>query len=153
MIKPSTVVNLATGFGLGRHSRMPGTWGTLLGIPLYMLLYNQPTYLYLLAVISLYFLGVKICSDAAKELKDKDPGIVVFDEAIGFLLALTWVPNNAIAIAITFIVFRCFDIAKPFPIRWVESRLTLGYAIMLDDIVAGIYTLLFMHILVLPAFP
>ncbi|HDY8064379.1 TPA: phosphatidylglycerophosphatase A [Vibrio vulnificus] len=153
MFKPSTIVNLATGFGLGRHSRMPGTWGTLLGLPLYLWLSTQSPYLYLLSVTFLYFFGVRICSDAAKALKDKDPGIVVFDEAIGFLLALIWVPNNAIAIAIAFTVFRCFDIAKPFPIRWVESRLTLGHAIMLDDIVAGIYTLLFMHILVLPAFP
>lgn len=146
----SLYINLATGFGIGRYSRMPGTWGTLLALPIYFLLSESPKAHYLIVIFLLYSIGVYLCTYASIELKEKDPGIVVYDEVVGFLVALYFVPHEWLLVFVAYVTFRFFDIAKPFPIPYIEKRLGTGHAIMLDDVIAGLYTSLIIHFLFIP---
>nr|WP_239670928.1 phosphatidylglycerophosphatase A [Vibrio variabilis] len=105
---------------------------------------------YLGWVFALYWFGVFLCRQTARYLNQVDPGIIVFDEIIGFLIAMFLVPAQWQTILIGFVIFRTFDILKPYPIKRVEHKLGLGNGIMFDDIVAGIYTCLLMHLFALP---
>ncbi len=85
--------------------------------------------------------GIFICGQTARDVAATDPGFIVWDEIVGFLVAMFLLPREWGWIAAGFILFRIFDIWKPYPIRLVEKSLGLGSGIMADDIVAGIYTL------------
>ena len=131
---------LASGFFSGHIPFAPGTMGTLVAIPLYLLLISiLQGWLYAGAVVALTLAAIWISGLAEKIYGCKDPQKVVIDEIVGFLLTMTAVPPSAMYIIMGFILFRLFDILKPQPAGWINDRMRGGSGIVLDDIVAGLY--------------
>lgn len=138
---------LAFGFGAGLAPVAPGTFGTLVGIPFYFALCWLPWQGYAVAVITLFAFGCWICGTSARLLQVHDYPGFVFDEIVGFLIACAallptlggpaWHPAAQIVAA--FVLFRVFDIAKPWPIRIIDRHVHGGFGIMLDDAVAGVF--------------
>jgi phosphatidylglycerophosphatase A len=119
--------------------RAPGTWGSLVGLPLAWSVGQLPPTWQGVAAVLLFLIGIPICERGARLLRAKDPGAVVFDEMAAFpviFLFISFQPATAIA---AFLLFRLFDISKPWPCRQFE-RLPGGLGIMADDLVAGLYT-------------
>ena len=137
---------IATGAGSGYLPKAPGTWGTLVGLMLWWPLAGLSLSAYLAAVAALFLVGVASAGAAEKILDRGDPGVVVIDEIVGVLIALTAAPLHPAAPLVGFALFRLFDIAKPFPVGWVDRHLHGGLGIMLDDVVAGLYALLVLHL-------
>ncbi|MFN0053407.1 MAG: phosphatidylglycerophosphatase A [Planctomycetales bacterium] len=132
------VLLLATGLGAGSAPRMPGTVGSLLGLPLAWGLQHLPWWGQIAAAALIFVIGIPICQRGALLLKSKDPGPVVFDEIAAFpvlFLFATWSWGTAVA---GFLLFRIFDISKPWPCRRLET-LPGGLGIMADDLAAGVY--------------
>lgn len=136
----------ALGFGLGAAPVAPGTFGTLLGIPLYLLFADWPAAVYLAAVAALFLLGVLACRMTARALGVHDHPAIVFDEVVGYLVTMTLAPAGIGWLVAGFALFRLFDIWKPWPIRWIDRRVHGGLGIMLDDVLAGVYALLVMQL-------
>ena len=137
---------IATGAGSGYLPKAPGTWGTLVGLLLWWPLALLPLTAYLAAVAVLFIVGVASAGAAEKILDRGDPGVVVIDEIVGVLIALAAVPLHPVAALAGFALFRLFDIAKPFPVGWLDRHLHGGLGIMLDDVAAGLYALLVLHL-------
>ncbi len=131
---------IAFGFGSGLAPRAPGTFGTLAAVPLYWLLQPLPLTAYLAALVVLSGIGVWACGRTARELRSKDPSAIVWDEVVGYLLAMAGSPGGWRWVLAGFVVFRVFDIVKPWPIRVLDQRITGGLGIMLDDLAAGAMT-------------
>lgn len=128
----------ATGFGVGRAPFAPGTWGTLLGLAAYLLLRDLSASAYAVVVLALFGAGVWICGVADRSLGRHDHPAIVWDEVVGYLIAMWQAPRGWAWIAIGFVLFRFFDIWKPFPLRRLE-RLPHGLGVMADDAGAGFY--------------
>ncbi|MCC6208082.1 MAG: phosphatidylglycerophosphatase A [Gammaproteobacteria bacterium] len=137
----------ALGFGLGAAPVAPGTFGTLLGIPLYLLLVGLPLTVYLAVVALLFLVGIAACRVTARALGVHDHPAIVFDEVVGYLVTMTLAPSGMWAIATGFALFRLFDIWKPWPIRWIDRRVHGGLGIMLDDLLAGVFALLVLQLI------
>ena len=137
---------IATGAGSGYLPKAPGTWGTLVGLLLWWPLAGLSLTAYLATVAVLFIVGVATAGAAEKILDRGDPGVVVIDEIVGVLIALAAVPLHPVAALAGFALFRLFDIAKPFPVGWVDRHLHGGLGIMLDDVAAGLYALLVLHL-------
>lgn len=132
---------IAYGFGAGLSPKAPGTMGTLVAIPIYLLLANLPGLVYLLAVAALIGVGIWACDKVATELGQDDPPAIVWDEIVGFLVAMAAAPVISLAwIIMGFLLFRLFDIYKPWPVSWAENRFTGGIGIIVDDLIAGAMT-------------
>lgn len=127
---------LATGFGIGRIPIAPGTWGSLLGL-LYAagLAFLPSPWLHLVAVLAT-LAAVPVCGRIARRLRASDPGCVVLDEIVAFGFVFAIVPVTLLTAVIGFVLFRLFDILKPFPVSAAE-RLPGGWGIVADDVVAG----------------
>lgn len=139
---------IATGFYSGYLPKAPGTWGTLLAFPLHFLLIRLSPGNYYLS-LGVFFIIAVVCAGSAEKILDQgDPGIVVIDEIIGMLIGLIGIPMKALPLILAFFIFRFFDILKPFPVGWADSHFHGGLGIVLDDVLAGLYTLLIMKILV-----
>ncbi|MCU7844808.1 MAG: phosphatidylglycerophosphatase A [Candidatus Thiodiazotropha sp. (ex Monitilora ramsayi)] len=130
---------LAFGFGSGLAPKAPGTFGTLVAIPIYLILQPLSYWLYLLLVVLGFIVGIWICDQTSKDLGVHDHGGIVWDEIIGYLITMSFVPASLWWILIGFVLFRLFDILKPWPIGWLDKRVEGGFGIMLDDLVAGLY--------------
>ena len=139
---------IATGFYSGYLPKAPGTWGSLVGLLLFFLLHTLSLPVYLAIVAGLFMVGSFAAGEAEKIMDHQDPGLVVIDEIVGMLITMTAVPATPLVMALGFILFRVFDIAKPFPILLVDQRLHGGVGIMLDDVIAGIYSLVILQVLV-----
>jgi phosphatidylglycerophosphatase A len=137
---------IATGFGVGYSPVAPGTLGTLVAIPIYYFLSDIPSPLYEITLIGFFFLSVWISENAETSFGKKDDQRIVIDEIIGFLITMLWVPKTVPFIIIGFFLFRFFDILKPFPIRRLEKGLKGGYGVVLDDVAAGVYANIILHI-------
>lgn len=146
----SPVHLLAFGFGAGLTPKAPGTVGTLVGIPLVLLMLQLHWIPALLLLLLGTAWGVYLCGESARRLAVHDHGGIVFDEVIGYaitclpLLPVFAVPLGLtvplwLALALAFVLFRLFDIVKPWPISWLDARVHGGLGIMLDDIVAAIF--------------
>ena len=134
---------VALGFGLGALPRAPGTFGTLLALPLWWLLGEALEPLALAALLAVLFaLGVWACAVTGRHLGVADHGAMVWDETVAFLLVLWVVPNAWSWQLAAFVLFRAFDVAKPAPIRQLEARFKGGFGVMFDDLLAAGYTLL-----------
>ncbi len=129
----------AFGFGAGLSPKAPGTMGTLVAIPLYLVLMHLSTPFWWSTVIVMSLLGIWICGYASKELGVADHPGIVWDEIVGFLITMSAVSFSWINLLTGFLLFRLFDIAKPCPISWLDRRIKGGLGIMLDDIAAGIF--------------
>lgn len=139
-------MTIATGFGAGYLPKAPGTWGSLLALPLHFFLSKLAPTHYALALGGIFFLGVITAGQAEKILDRKDPGVIVIDEVIGMLITLIGAPNNPLIWLLGFGIFRFFDIFKPYPIRIIDQRINGGMGIVLDDVLAGIYSCIVLQI-------
>ncbi len=139
---------IAFGFGSGLSPIAPGTAGTVVGLILYALLENLPFQLYLLLVAVLFGQGVVAAGLASKRLRVHDHPGIVWDEVVGYLVTMLGAPPGFGWMVLGFLLFRVFDIAKPWPIGWLDSRVDGGLGIMLDDLVAGLAAALVLHLLV-----
>jgi phosphatidylglycerophosphatase A len=134
---------IAFGFGVGLVPVAPGTWGTLLALPVFLLVsprLEAVEFLLMLAV--LFALGVWACGVTGRAIGAADHGGMVWDETVAFLLVLFFVPAMLPWQAAAFLLFRLFDILKPPPIRYYDQSLKGGFGVMFDDLIAASYTLL-----------
>ena len=141
------IMLIATGCYSGYLPKAPGTWGSLAGLLLFLLLQPLDLLPYLTVVLVLFIAGTLAAGEAEKILDNRDPGVVVIDEIVGMLITMSGVPLTPLTLLLGFILFRFFDIAKPFPVNIFDRRFHGGLGIMLDDVVAGLYSLVFLHIL------
>lgn len=128
-----------TGLGLGLAPKAPGTFGTLLGIPLYLALKPLGWPLYLLGTIAVFGLGCWAGSKAEADLDRHDAPEVVIDEVAGYLVTMFMAPALPWAWLWGFVFFRLFDILKPWPVSWADRRVAGSLGVMLDDVLAGVY--------------
>ncbi len=130
---------LATGFGLGLSPKAPGTVGTLLGIPLAMASFHLSPVLAAGLLAGCFLIGIRVCDTTSRRLGVHDHGGIVWDEVVGYMIAVLGHPPTWFWLGLGFVFFRLFDIWKPWPIRAIDRRLDGGLGIMLDDVLAGIY--------------
>jgi phosphatidylglycerophosphatase A len=130
---------LALGFGSGLVPRAPGTAGTVAAIPVYLLASSLKLPAYLLLVTAMFLAGIAICAHTARRLGVHDHPGIVWDEIVGYLVTMAMAPAGWLWIVIGFVLFRLFDIVKPWPIRWLDKHVHGGFGIMLDDLLAGLF--------------
>ena len=129
---------LAFGFGSGLSPKAPGTVGTIAAIPLWLLLAQLPQIPYILVVAAAALIGISICGVVADRLGVHDHGGIVWDEFVGLWIAMAFLPPTYVSLALGFVLFRLFDIIKPWPISWLDKHVGGGLGIMIDDVVAGL---------------
>ncbi len=129
---------LAFGFGSGLAKYAPGTMGTLLAVPLYWFLIKAGFAVFLGVTLLVCLLGIWICSIAANRLGIHDFSGIVWDEVAGYFVTMCFVSFSWTSVVLGFVLFRFFDIVKPWPINWLDQQVSGGVGIMADDIVAGI---------------
>ncbi|MFQ3229726.1 phosphatidylglycerophosphatase A [Reinekea sp.] len=137
---------LAFGFGSGAAPKAPGTFGTLMAIPLYLLLAQLPLWAYVVALVVSFAVGIYLCEQASKDMGVHDHGGIVWDEFVGFWIAMTALPFHWAWILAGFVLFRIFDILKPWPISWLDKRVHGGLGIMIDDVLAGLFALIILQL-------
>ena len=140
----SPVQFLALGFGSGLAPKAPGTFGTLAAIPLYLLFFHYSLPAQLLIILIAFLIGIYLCQATADALGVHDHPAIVWDEFVGFWLTMLALPLMQSPLewhwlAIGFVLFRFFDIVKPWPIRVVDRKVHGGFGIMFDDVLAGLY--------------
>ncbi|MGD9232976.1 MAG: phosphatidylglycerophosphatase A [Desulfobacterales bacterium] len=145
--KQKSVMFIATGCYIGNISFAPGTFGSVLGLPICFFLSKTDLSIAVLLTLIGILCAVWIANEAEKILKTKDPGCIVIDEIIGIILTLFGLPFNIISVTAGFLVFRTLDIWKPYPIRFLENKFSGGIGIVLDDVAAGILSNLILRIL------
>ena len=134
---------LALGAGSGLVRVAPGTAGTLLAFPLFALMVVNCTVVEQLALIVFFFaVGIWACARTADDLGIADPGAIVWDEIVAFMLVLFFTPAGYVWQVAAFLLFRFFDIVKPPPIRYYDRKWKSGFGVMFDDLLAAFYTLL-----------
>lgn len=138
---------LSLGFGSGLAPYAPGTFGTLAAIPLYLLIQPLPLVAYLIVTILSVLVGVYLCEKTAHALGVHDHSGIVWDEIAGYLITMIAVPLDWVWILTGFVLFRFFDILKPWPIKWIDAKVSGGWGIMLDDVLAGVFSLIVLHLL------
>ncbi len=132
---------ISTCFGVGYLPFAPGTWGSLLALPLAWVILSQWSQYILLVVTFVLFLAGMLASNIhQKRREDKDPSYIVIDEFVGQLLVLSIAPLGWVYFFAAFLLFRIFDICKPWPISWADKTIRNGFGIMFDDILAAGYT-------------
>ena len=138
---------IATGFGVGRVPYAPGTAGTLLAVPLYLLLRELPVAWYLAVAAALFLIGVVVCDQVERQGGEHDAPTIVWDEIVGYLVTMTLAPPGWAWVVAGFVLFRLFDIWKPYPIRRIDRTMLGGFGTMLDDLVAAIYGVVVLQLL------
>jgi phosphatidylglycerophosphatase A len=145
LLNPAHLLSL--GFGSGLSPKMPGTMGTVIGVGLYLLLPSVNWLTYLAFIISAFIIGIFLCDYTAKTLNVHDHPGIVWDEIVGYFITMFMVPKEWMWILAGFVLFRLFDIWKPWPISIADKRLKGGFGIMFDDIIAGIFALIIIQII------
>ncbi len=130
------------GFGAGLMPSAPGTFGTLVAFPIYFLLADLPAFMYWGVIGLMALSGVWICDRTGRALGVPDHSGIVWDEIVAMLLVLAFAPATPLGFLLAFLLFRLFDIWKPFPIRWLDRQVHGGLGVMLDDLVAALYAIL-----------
>lgn len=129
----------ALGFGSGLAPTAPGTVGTLVGVAIYAALPAMSLPVYLAFVLVTAAFGVWVCGRSARALGVHDHGGIVWDELVGYWITMIAAPAGWPWMALGFVLFRLFDIVKPWPIRLLDAKVHGGLGIMLDDILAGVF--------------
>lgn len=130
---------LATGFGSGLAPFAPGTFGTLAAIPIYLMFVMSSDWTFYLMTLLTCLIGPFICGRAAEDIGVHDHKAIVWDEFAGFFVTMCFVPFSWVNVLAGFILFRFFDIIKPWPISYLDKHVHGGMGIMIDDIVAGLF--------------
>jgi phosphatidylglycerophosphatase A len=138
---------LAFGFGSGAVPWTPGTAGTLAAVPLFLLLSLLPLPVYLAVVAAAFVAGVYICGKTSEDLGVHDHSGIVWDEFVGLFVTMVAVSVTWLSVLLGFILFRLFDILKPWPIGWLDRHVGGGLGIMLDDLLAGVYAWIILYLL------
>ena len=146
--REKAVMFLATGFYIGNIPVAPGTFGSLLGLPLCFSLAGISAASAVLWTLLFILFAVWIADAAEKILKQNDPGCIVIDEIAGMMVAFVGLPFNPITVVIGFIIFRILDILKPFPIRDLDKRIPGGLGVVADDVAAGLIANLLLRIII-----
>ena len=145
--KQKSVMFLATGCFIGNISFAPGTFGSILGLPLCFLLSKIDLSVAVPLTIIFVFFAIWIAQGAGKILKAEDPGCIVIDEIAGLMITFIGLPFNIISAVAGFLIFRVLDILKPYPIRFFERKLSGGIGIVMDDVAAGICSNIILRVL------
>ncbi len=148
-ILKNPAVLLACGLGSGLMPKAPGTFGTLAAIPLYLVMQPLGLLGYLLLTAAFFVLGIWLSNQAIKVFNRDDPSEVVWDEVVGFLVTMIAAPAGWQWLLLGFVLFRIFDIWKPWPVSLADRKLHGGLGIMLDDVIAGIYALIMLQLVAL----
>ena len=130
---------ISLGFGSGKLPYMPGTYGTVVGIPIFLLMADLSLMPYILVCVVLLILGIWASQVYSDFLGVHDHGSIVWDEVVGYLITMTATPAEWHWIILGFILFRLFDILKPWPINLLDKHVDGGVGIMMDDVLAGVY--------------
>ena len=139
---------LSFGFGSGLSPWAPGTMGTIAAIPPYYLLAELTLLPYILVVIAAFLIGIYLCDFSSRALGVHDHGGIVWDEFIGFWITMIAVPAlDWQWVLAGFVLFRIFDIFKPWPVKLADKHIGGGFGIMIDDVLAGIYALACMQLI------
>lgn len=133
------VLLLSSNAGLGYSPVVPGTVGTLAGIPAFYLMARLSAPVYLLVWLVLFGVAVWAAGAAGRIYGTADDGRIVIDELAGYLATVAFLPFTASAVLLGFLWFRLFDILKPPPVRWVDRTMKTGFGVVFDDVLAGIY--------------
>lgn len=137
----------ALGFGSGLSPKAPGTAGTAVALPLAWLISTLPLFAQVLVIATLFVIGIFICSITGKNLGVADHGSIVWDEIVAMILVLAFTPLFWTWWLIAFLLFRLFDIWKPYPIRQLDAKLKNGFGVMFDDLLAAIYAIISLKVL------
>ena len=135
----------AFGFGAGAIKIAPGTFGTVAAIPLYILLQDLPLLMYISITAALFLLGIWLCQITTRDLGVHDHSGIVWDEIVGYLITMAAAPSGGLWIVLGFVLFRLFDIWKPWPINLLDQHVKGGFGVMIDDVMAGVYAWLVMQ--------
>lgn len=145
-LKKFGVLFTATGAFAGYFPIAPGTAGSVVGLFLVWLLRGHSAVLLIFLALVLGFLGVWAGTEAGKLFKQADPSRVVIDEIVGMLITMIGIPVSGFTLVFGFLLFRFFDVWKPVPANILEQRFKNGWGIMLDDVMAGIYGNIILHL-------
>jgi phosphatidylglycerophosphatase A len=138
---------LAFGFGSGLSPFAPGTMGTLVAIPFIFALKSLGTPGFWIVLLLLFLLGIWLCDQVSRKLGVHDHGGIVWDEMVGYWLSMAFVPLQWQWLLAAFVLFRFFDVVKPWPIRQLDQKVSGGFGIMIDDIVAALFTIIILAVL------
>lgn len=138
---------LALGFGSGYVPNLPGTAGTLIGVLFYFFMQPLNLVIYLVITSVLFLAGIWLCGKTAHDLGVHDHSSIVWDEVVGYLVTMIMAPAGWLWMVLGFVLFRIFDIYKPWPVSWADRQAPGGLGIMLDDLIAGIYALAILQII------
>lgn len=141
------IILFASWFGAGFSPVASGTVGTLAAVPCQILLASLPLPLYLLTLLAFFFFSCWVSGHGEVVFEEKDSGKIVIDEVIGYFITMTAVPLSWKSVLAGFLLFRFFDITKIPPARFFDRRMKNGYGVVLDDVVAGIYSCIALHLL------
>jgi phosphatidylglycerophosphatase A len=141
------LILMATWWGTGYSPLASGTVGTLAAIPLYLVLARLSLPLYILTLIPFFFFSCWVAGGAEAIFNEKDSGKIVIDEVVGYLVTMTGVPFSWHGVILGFFLFRFFDIVKVPPANIIDRRLKNGWGVVLDDVVAGAYACIVLHLL------
>mgnify|MGYP003966162821 FL=1 len=134
-------------FGIGFIPFASGTFGSLAGLIIGYVLNLINYNLFFLIIPMLFILGVIASNTYQKQTGEKDSSVIVIDEVVGQLIAMMFVMDDFVLVFISFIIFRLFDIYKPWPASYADKKMTGGFGVMLDDVFAGIYTAIFIFLI------
>ena len=140
---------ISTGFGIGLAPIAPGTFGSILGIVFFLLI--TPLYLstfwMVIVLVAIFIISQISISLTLKRIDETDPQEVVIDEILGMMMTLTVIPLDPKWFLAAFVIFRVADIIKPWPASYIDKNMKGGLGVMLDDVIAGIYTAIIMYFL------
>ncbi len=139
---------ISLGFGSGLAPKAPGTFGTLAAVPVYVLLAQFELWIFLSVTALISVVGIYLCGYTSKTLGVHDHSGIVIDEIAGYLITMIAVPFHWKWMIAGFVLFRFFDILKPWPISWLDKKVSGGFGIMIDDVLAGVFSLICLHLLV-----
>ena len=128
----------ATWFGIGLLSPAPGTWGSLVAVLIWYFLESVHSSTHIILPVFILFSWI-VCSRANQDTDSDDHSAIVIDEVAGMLVTLSFIPHGIMTYFYGFLLFRLFDIWKPWPISWADTNIKGGFGILLDDLIAGLF--------------
>jgi len=147
--RENLVLFVASGAYVGVIPVASGTFGTLVALPLWCLFNQLPVGLYLVLLSLLILVAFWSAGEAEKILHQADSGVIVIDEIVGFLLTTVLISFSWPRFIAAFLLFRFFDILKPFPVNWCDENLHGGFGVVVDDLVAGIMAAVVLRLLIM----